>query len=987
MKRLFLQSVLIVLIINSGVIAQSTVGPNYPNSSVTGGGGGVAWTNPGNVSADDNSYTTASIGNTGTSQALYATDFNFSTIPDDATIAGIEVAIGRYSSTTNPNLIKDNTVQLLKSGSAIGDNKAVTGTNWPNESEGEGEATYGGPGELWGTTWSPAEIKASNFGLELIVDNSGFNSHIAYVDYIRITVYLAGPPAGEPTTQASGVSFSSVGSTQMTVNWTSGDGTNRIVLVRSGSQVNSDPVDGVSYTANATFGSGSQIGSGNYVVYDGTGNSVIVNGLSPNTTYYVAVYEFNGYGGSQNYLTTNPATGSQLTNTAPITANFTGQELLGRPTDHSITLNVVSSSAIQAYIEYGTTSGTYTNTTLTESQPANEPVVIVIDGLTADTKYYYKLVYSADAGSTWVERDEHSFRTQRPPGDTFTFDITSDSHVNILLGSASTWQQTLTNVKSDNPDFLIDCGDTFAMDNVNSESGARTAYLFQRTSTTFGLVSPSFPVFLAAGNHEEQEAWHLDDNGNPVNSQPVWGTNAQKRYFLNPIPDNDFYTGNSDTYPDLDGDQLREDYYAWTWGDALFVVIDPFWYTYTKPFTGNTGGGEGSDVGSGDRWDWTLGDAQYNWLKQTLENSTATYKFLFMHHMTGGTDDYIRGGAYAVPYCEWGGYDENGTTYSFNTRRPGWSQTIEQILVDNGVTAVFHGHDHQYAYEIRDGIVYQSLPAAGFSGNGFNIYNSSNSLTLSALPSPGHLRLTVSPTQTTVDYINTSSGDITYSYTIDPISITVNTKIFLQGPYNSGSGLMSTAINSGLPTTQPYNGSPWNYNGSESVTGSFFSSHTDIVDWVLVEIKNSSFVTEGRRAAFLKSNGTLVDIDGTSPVVFKGRPDGNYYIVIKHRNHLAIMSANPVTLPNGSAYDFTTGATQYYGGEAADLGGGVYGMYSGDTDGDGTINYAVDLAPVWNERGQSGYLEGDTDMDGTVNSAVDRAGVWNNSLKDTSVPN
>ena len=62
-------------------------------------------------------------------------------------------------------------------------------------------------------------------------------------------------------------------------------------------------------------------------------------------------------------------------------------------------------------------------------------------------------------------------------------------------------------------------------------------------------------------------------------------------------------------------------------------------------------------------------------------------------------------------------------------------------------------------------------------------------------------------------------------------------------------------------------------------------------------------------------------------------------------------------------------------------------MYSGDTDGDGTINYAVDLAPVWNERGQSGYLEGDTDMDGTVNSAVDRAGVWNNSLKDTSVPN
>ena len=186
------------------------------------------------------------------------------------------------------------------------------------------------------------------------------------------------------------------------------------------------------------------------------------------------------------------------------------------------------------------------------------------------------------------------------------------------------------------------------------------------------------------------KTWHLNDHGNPVNSQPVWGTNAQKRYFPNPVPD-DFYTGNADTYSDLDGDHLREDYYAWTWGNALFVVIDPFWYTYTKPFTGNTGGGESSDVGSGDRWDWTLGEQQYNWLKQTLDSSKATYKFLFMHHMTGGTEDYIRGGAYAAPYCEWGGYDENGTTYSFNTRRPGGTPQFIRFLSKMGLQMYFHG--------------------------------------------------------------------------------------------------------------------------------------------------------------------------------------------------------------------------------------------------------------------------------------------------------
>ena len=458
--------------------------------------------------------------------------------------------------------------------------------------------------------------------------------------------------------------------------------------------------------------------------------------------------------------------------------SFTGQELLGRPTNLSITINAVANQAIDAYFEYGTTPGTYTVQTAIVSSPANEPVEVVITGLQSNTKYYYRMVYRKTGTTPWTQRAEHSFYTKRSTGSTFKFDVTSDSHVNILLGTAANWQRTLTNVASDDADFLIDCGDTFSMDNVTSQTGANNSYIFQRTATTFGLVSPSLPVFLAVGNHEEQEAWHLNDNGNPVNSQPVWATNAQKRYFLNPVPDA-FYSGNTDTYYALTGDQLREDYYSWTWGKALFVVIDPYWYTTEKPFIGNTGGGE-PGPSDGDRWHWTLGDAQYNWLKTTLENSNAEYKFLFMHHMTGGTDDYIRAGAYAAPFCEWGGYDENGTTYSFNTRRPGWYAPIHQVLIENHVSAVFHGHDHQYAYEIRDGIVYQSLPAAGFSGNGFNIYNENDPLTIRALPSQGHLRVTISPTVATVDYISSNTatnGQVSHSYTITPYAGPLPVKI------------------------------------------------------------------------------------------------------------------------------------------------------------------------------------------------------------------
>jgi Calcineurin-like phosphoesterase len=449
-----------------------------------------------------------------------------------------------------------------------------------------------------------------------------------------------------------------------------------------------------------------------------------------------------------------------------IAVGFPGPELLGRPTGHSVTVNVVADAALQAYLEYGTSPGVYDHQTNTVNSQADEPIVAVIDGLASDTKYYYRMVYSENGGSTWTERDEHSFRTQRPPGETFVFTVTSDSHVDILLGQPATWQQTLTNVANDHPDFHLDLGDTFAMDNVSSEAGARSAYLFQRSASFFGLIGHSAPIFLAVGNHEQEEGWHLGDNANPANTPPVWGTNARKRYFLNPVPD-DFYSGNTDTYYAIDGNQLHEDYYAWTWGDALFVVLDPFWYTTTKPFMGNTGGGE-PGTGSGDRWDWTLGDNQYNWLKETLENSNAKYKFLFMHHPTGGTDDYIRGGAAAGTYCEWGGYNEDGITWGFTTRRPGWSEPVHQVLIDNHVSAVFHGHDHQFAYEIRDGIVYQELPAAGFSGNGFNDYATGQGYTIKALPSPGHLRVTVAPSQTTVAYVQTNGGGVAYSYTIDP---------------------------------------------------------------------------------------------------------------------------------------------------------------------------------------------------------------------------
>jgi len=505
---------------------------------------------------------------------------------------------------------------------------------------------------------------------------------------------------------------------------------------------------------------------------------------------------------------------------------FPGPELLGRPTDQSVTVNVVPNTAIQAYFEFGTQSGGENQTSATSgaaatplSAAANQPLVAVISGLTPDTPYYYYMVYRQSATSSWITRSEHSFHTARSASDAFTFTVTSDSHINITFGNPALFQQTLQNIAGERPDFHLDLGDTFAMDdgciapctNVTTQAQANSSYLNIRTNY-FSIISPSVPIFLALGNHEQEEGWHMGDTGFAV-EPPIMSANARNEYFLNPDPLlSSFYTGNTDTtYTGIttSSDHTIQDYYAWTWGDALFVVIDPYWYSTTKPYVGDLGGGESSTPGSGNRWDWTLGLTQYEWLEQTLQNSTAKYKFIFAHQVSGGLDDYGRGGAYAVPYVEWGGDNDDGVTWAFNTNRIDvnslWTVPVHQLLVNNHVTAFFHGHDHEYAHEQRDGVVYQEVPMAADAtyGYGFQEYTADGVYTLKVLPNSGHVRVTVDPINgVTVQYVRASlaaaggtNGAIADSYNI-PVPATSGSPVVSSLALNPttvvGSGVYST---------------------------------------------------------------------------------------------------------------------------------------------------------------------------------------------------
>ncbi|WP_278011493.1 T9SS sorting signal type C domain-containing protein [Flavobacterium gyeonganense] len=175
-------------------------------TSVT-GVGTLAWSNPGRITADDNSNTSASRNSNGTTTTNYlqATNFGF-TIPTNATITGVTVSVNRYASANSgSDYVRDNIVSLIKSGAVTSTNRGFTTTNWIVTTT--NAASYGGTNDLWGSSWNPADINATNFGVALsatITRGSGSGTVTANVDYMQITVTYTVPGSIDWYTASSG---------------------------------------------------------------------------------------------------------------------------------------------------------------------------------------------------------------------------------------------------------------------------------------------------------------------------------------------------------------------------------------------------------------------------------------------------------------------------------------------------------------------------------------------------------------------------------------------------------------------------------------------------------------------------------------------------------------------------------------------------------------------------------------------------------------
>lgn len=464
---------------------------------------------------------------------------------------------------------------------------------------------------------------------------------------------------------------------------------------------------------------------------------------------------------------------------------FNGNVILGSPTANSIKANVFSpDQSGSIYIEYGTTNAVYTRQTTPTELQASKPLELVLDDLQADTGYYYRLVFQATGESAYTAQEASSFHTARLPGSNFSFAIQGDSHPERAKKQfdSDLYIRTLQTVAAEQPDFYFAMGDDFSIDTLDPATinVAKVTERYRLQRSYLGLIGRTAPIFLVNGNHEQASMANLDGTANNV---AVWAQNARNSLFSQPAPDENFYTGDAQPVAHIG---LLRDYYAFTWGDALFVVIDPYWHS---PQTVDNQFGADRDNKKGrDLWNITLGEIQYQWFKNTLETSTAKYKFVFSHHVLGTG----RGGIEQADLYEWGGLNAKGT-WEFDSRRPGWELPIHQLMVENHVTIFFQGHDHIWVRQELDGVIYQSLPEP--ADPFYTLYNDDAYLSGDKFSNTGYTRVAVSPSQLKVDYVRTYlpgdenaeriNGKTAFSYSIAANGVTNSFNLAIN---KSGSG-------------------------------------------------------------------------------------------------------------------------------------------------------------------------------------------------------
>ena len=364
--------------------------------------------------------------------------------------------------------------------------------------------------------------------------------------------------------------------------------------------------------------------------------------------------------------------------------------------------SIISTTSAKAYIEYGYTKGSYTKKSSIISLTKAVPKTITLTGLTPATTVYFRIRYAVGTNKTYSALTASSTKTGNELiGSVFA--VQADPHMDEN-SSADVYNGTLQQIVTASPAFLMDLGDIFMVDKLSDKSEKNIRARFELMKGYYAKLQ-NVPLKITLGNHDGELGY------SQFNTKKY-----RKEYF-----------------PEQTGDLA---YYAFETENSLHISLDPFTYTTESPKV--------------DGWQWTLGKIQYDWLKQTLESSTAPHKFIYIHHLLVG-DAQSRGGSEIAKYNEWGGYNKDGS-YGFDTKRAGWGKPVHQILKDNKVSIVFKGHDHLYVKQELDGIIYQTVPQPSHPGEKIDV-TQYGYLGGKGVGGSGFIKVTTTATEAKIDFI------------------------------------------------------------------------------------------------------------------------------------------------------------------------------------------------------------------------------------------
>lgn len=414
----------------------------------------------------------------------------------------------------------------------------------------------------------------------------------------------------------------------------------------------------------------------------------------------------------------------------PVTLN--GAPLVFAPTKNSFSVSAVISTGVPEDM----TARIKKAGTDAWSEPigplvrANDVGEWAFTGLEAETQYDYQVTADDEGDESRVLFDGHAL-TQRLEGSTFKFAMVSDTHIGANLDFSNQGDELLTaeisaELAQSAPDFMLNLGDLLDYHefgfNVPVSDPLIAKWAYQNYRNALGNTIGQLAHFSVVGNWDGENGDFSDEEINRSRDQRML-------YLPNPNPS---------TYPQ--GGGPSEDYYAFTWGDAMFAVLNVQTYTPTSHLL--SGVGEYPD-------DWTLGEDQLSWLETTLANATSKWKFLFIHHTVGGAGPSVADAAY--------GRGGGQAAYV------GQQAIVHQMMLDYGVQVFFYGHDHVFVDMEVDGIHYSDPGSAGAPWK----FESEDTGYTEYWTDSGWARVTVSPEQVHVEFLAVG-GALLHEYTIPP---------------------------------------------------------------------------------------------------------------------------------------------------------------------------------------------------------------------------